>query len=74
MTYVDDPTFAMTQKILLSLKHFGYGCSTNAWRDYSQMGELTGQLTVEMFCSCIAHNPVLCAHYLHTYMEEDAKQ
>ena len=29
----------------------------NAWRDYLQMGESTGQLTVDMFCSCIAHNP-----------------
>ena len=45
----------------------------NAWRDYFQMGELTGQLAVEMFCSCIAHNPDLCACYLCTYMEEDAK-
>ena len=45
----------------------------NAWRDYFQMGESTGWLTVEMFCSCIVHNPVLCACYLHTYMEEDAK-
>ena len=45
----------------------------NAWRDYFQMGELTGWLTVEIFCSCIAHNPVLHAHYLYTYMEEDAK-
>ena len=38
----------------------------NAWRDYFQMGELTGWLAVEMFCSCIAHNPVLehviCTH------------
>ena len=37
------------------------------------MGESTGWLTVEMFCSCVAHNPVLHAHYLCTYMEEDAK-
>ena len=37
------------------------------------MGELTGWLTVEMFCSCVAHNPVLHAHYLCTYMEENAK-
>ena len=37
------------------------------------MGELTGQLAVEMFCLCLAHNPVLCACYLHTYTEEDAK-
>ena len=45
----------------------------NAWRDYFQMGELTGQLTVEMFCSCFAHNSVLHACYLCTCMEEDAK-
>ena len=45
----------------------------NAWRDYFQMGELTGWLAVVMFCLCVAHNPVLCAHYLHTYTEEDAK-
>ena len=38
-----------------------------------QMGELTGQLAVEMFCSWVAHNPVLHAHYLCTYAEEDAK-
>ena len=38
-----------------------------------QMGELTGQLAVEMFCSWVAHNPVLHAHYLCTYTEEDAK-
>ena len=37
------------------------------------MGELTGWLTVEMFHSCVAHNPVLHGHYLCTYMEEDAK-
>ena len=37
------------------------------------MGESTGWLTVEMFCLCIAHNPVLHACYLHTYMEENAK-
>ena len=60
-------------KILLSLKHMGYGCSMNAWRDYFQTGELTGWLTVEMFCFCIAHNPVLHACYLCTCMEEDAK-
>ena len=45
----------------------------NAWRAYFQMGESTGWLAVEMFCSCVAHNPVLCAHYLCTYIEEDAK-
>ena len=45
----------------------------NAWRDYFQMGESTGQLAVEMFCSCIAHNPVLHAHYLCTCMEKDEK-
>ena len=38
-----------------------------------QMHESTGQLTVEMFCSCIAHNPVLHACYLCTCMEEDTK-
>ena len=59
--------------ILLSLRHMGYGCSTNAWRDYFLMGELSGWLTVEMFCSCVAHNAVLHAHYVHTSMEEDAK-
>ena len=37
------------------------------------MGESTVQLTVEMFCLCIAHNPVLHACYLCTYREEDAK-
>ena len=47
--------------------------STNTWRDYFQMDELTGQLSVEKFCSCVAHNPVLHACYLCTYMEEDAK-
>ena len=35
------------------------------------MGELPGWLAVEMFFSCIAHNPVLHACYLGTYMEED---
>ena len=45
----------------------------NAWRNYFQMGELTGQLTVEMFYSCIAYNPVFCACYLYTFIEEDAK-
>ena len=45
----------------------------NAWRDYFQMGKLTGQLSVEMFFLCIAHNPVLHACYLCTYKEEDAK-
>ena len=45
----------------------------NAWRDYFQMGELTGWLTVEIFCSCVAHNPVFHACYLHTYVEDDAK-
>ena len=59
--------------ILLSLKHLGYGCSMNAWRAYFQMGESTGWPAVEMFCSCVAHNPVLCAHYICTYIEEDAK-
>ena len=45
----------------------------NTWRDYFQMGESTGWLAVEMFCLCIAHNPIVHACYLHTYMEEDAK-
>ena len=45
----------------------------NAWRGYFQIGELTGWLAVEMFFSCIAHNPVLHACYLCTYTEEDAK-
>ena len=66
------PNIFNDTKILLSLKHLGY-CSTNAWRDYFQVGELTGWLAVEMFCSCVAHNPVLHAHYLCTCMEEDAK-
>ena len=67
------PNVCNNTKILLSLKCLGYGCSTNAWRDYFQMGELTGWLTVEMFCSCVAHNFVLCACYLCTYTEENAK-
>ena len=37
------------------------------------MGELTGWLAVEMFCSCVAHTHILHACYLCTYMEEDAK-
>ena len=67
------PNICNNAKILFSLKHLGYGCSMNAWRDYFQMGESAGQLAVEMFCLCIAHNPVLHACYLYTYTEEDAK-
>ncbi|KAL7578998.1 hypothetical protein ACA910_019043 [Epithemia clementina (nom. ined.)] len=29
-------------KLMIALKHLAYGVATNLWRDYFQMGELTG--------------------------------
>ena len=43
-------------KMLIALKHLGYGHATNLWIDYFHMGESTGCLCVEILCKCIAEN------------------
>ena len=64
----------MDAKIMIALKHLAYGCATNSWRDYFQMGESTGRLCVETFCKCVTEHPELRARYLRPYSKHDAKR
>ena len=58
------PTICIDAKMLIALKHLGYGCATNMWIEYFQMGELTGCLCAETLCKCIAENSTLHEQYL----------
>ena len=53
------PTICINAKLLTALKHLGYGCATNVWIDYFQMGESTRCLCVEVFCKTIAQSTTL---------------
>ena len=55
------PTICIDAKLLIALKHLGYGCTMNAWTHYFfQMGESTRCLCVEIFCKTIAQKVLLC--------------
>ena len=65
------PTICIDAKLLRSLKHLGYGCATNAWINYFQMGKSTGCLCVERFCKTIAQITALHEQYLQPYTSAD---
>ena len=61
------PTICIDAELLIALKHLGYGCATNAWIDYFQIGESTGCLCVDIFCKTIVQSTTLCEPYLWPY-------
>ena len=65
------PTICIDAKLLVALKHHGYGCAMNAWIDYLQMGEQTGCLCVEMFCKTTVQRTTLHDQYLQPYTSAD---
>ena len=67
------PTICIDSNLLIALKNLGYGCATNAWIDYYQMGELTGCLCVETFFKSIAKSTTLHEQYLQLCLKADAK-
>ena len=58
------PKICMDAKMLIALKHLGYGCAASSWIDNFQMGESMGCLCVEILCKCIAENPSLHDEFL----------
>lgn len=65
-------TICIDAKLLIALKHLAYGCATNSWTDYFQMGESTARLCVERFCFCVSTNSNLRSIFLRPYNKEDA--
>ena len=60
------PNICNNAKILLSLKHLGYGCSMNAWRDFSRcMNQLDSSLLrcfLHALLTTLSFMHVTCAH------------